>query len=189
MTSHDRTDSPPGNLPDAPGRPAPGDDAYGCVAWFAYDLSPLDPERLALRTLAARLDARDADLRKLRMSSATQTGDDRLGRSGMETPLQIAFKNLEPSDALEAAIRKRADKLERHFDRIVSCRVSVEAVSQSRHKGNLYHVGIDLRVPDGEIVVSRDRDRREHEDAYVAIRDAFDSALRQLEEHARKRRG
>lgn len=107
----------------------------------------------------------------------------------METPLQITFKNLEPTEALEAAVRKRAAKLERHFDRIVGCRVTVEAQNHRHQKGNLYRVGIDLHVPDGEIVVSRDRERPEHEDAYVAIRDAFESAQRQLEEHARKRRG
>jgi ribosome-associated translation inhibitor RaiA len=43
-------------------------------------------------------------------------------------------------------------------------------------------VRIDLKVPGKEIVVNRDHD----EDIYVALRDAFDVARRQLEDHARR---
>ena len=50
------------------------------------------------------------------------------------------------------------------------------------HKGNLYHVRIDISVPGDEIVVSREPHKdHSHEDAYVTIRDAFDAAKRQLD--------
>jgi len=39
-----------------------------------------------------------------------------------------------------------------------------------------------LTAPGTEIVV----DRKENEDVYVALRDAFDAAKRQLEDYARK---
>ena len=59
---------------------------------------------------------------------------------------------------------------------------------QHHHQGNLYHARIDITVPDSEIVVSRERDQHHaHEDAYVAIRDAFDAARRQLEDFSRRR--
>lgn len=108
----------------------------------------------------------------------------------MQLPLQITFRDIPHSDAIEAAIQEKAAKLEQFYDRIMSCRVIIEAPHGHRHKGNLYHVRVELTVPDGELVVSRaPKEHKAHEDAYVAIRDAFDAARRQLQDYARKQRG
>lgn len=107
----------------------------------------------------------------------------------MQVPLQITFRRMEPSAAVEADIRDNVDKLELFDPNIISCRVVVEATEQRHHKGNLYRAGIDVRVPGAEIVASRHADEHHaHEDIYVAVRDAFDAARRQLEDHARKHR-
>jgi ribosome-associated translation inhibitor RaiA/cold shock CspA family protein len=108
----------------------------------------------------------------------------------MQVPLQVTFRGIAPSDAVEADIRARAEKLEQFYDRITSNRVTVEAPHRHHHKGNLYRVCVDLTVPGGEIVVGRDpEEHHAHEDVYVAIRDAFDAARRQLEDHVRRGRG
>jgi len=108
----------------------------------------------------------------------------------MRMPLQITFRHMDPSPALEARIRQRAEDLERFFTRITSCRVIVECRHQRHQQGNLFEVHIDLTVPGGEIVVGRDSGANHaHEDAHVAVRDAFDAARRRLEDHARDRRG
>lgn len=108
----------------------------------------------------------------------------------MKVPLQIHFHNLEPSDAVEANVRKRAERLERYCDEIISCRVSIEAPHKHHHQGNIYHVTIDVRTPGDESVASRTAAQRHaHEDVYVAIRDAFDAVLRQLKDHQLKKRG
>ena len=105
-------------------------------------------------------------------------------------PLQITWRDVPQSDALEAAIRARAEKLEHFYDKIVSCRVTVEASNHRHHKGNLYRLHIALEVPDKQIVVTRDpAENHAHEDMYVAVRDAFDAARRQLQDYARVRRG
>lgn len=66
----------------------------------------------------------------------------------------------------------------------------IESPHKHHRKGNLYHLRIDVTVPGDEIVVKRSPDEQHsHEDPYVAVRDAFDSARRQLEDYARKRRG
>jgi ribosomal subunit interface protein len=97
---------------------------------------------------------------------------------------------MEPSEAVEARVRERAERLERYYDRITSCRVVVEAPHRHGRQGTLYHVRVDLTVPDGEILVTRERgDAHAHEDVYVAIRDAFDAARRSLEDFARRQRG
>ncbi|MEX0902132.1 MAG: HPF/RaiA family ribosome-associated protein [Pseudohongiellaceae bacterium] len=108
----------------------------------------------------------------------------------MEVPLQISWRDMEKSEALEADIRRRAKKLEEFFQPIISCRIMVEKPHGQHHKGNLYHIRIDLKVPDKEIVVIRDpADNHAHEDAYVSVRDAFDATKRQLQDYARVRRG
>jgi ribosomal subunit interface protein len=108
----------------------------------------------------------------------------------MQTPLQISFRHMETSDAVEARIRSRIEELERFFDRIIACRVVVECRHPRQHQGNLFRVRVDLKVPGHEIVVGRDPEAHHaHEDVYVAIRDAFDAARRLLEDHIRKDRG
>jgi len=108
----------------------------------------------------------------------------------MKLPLQINFRNLEPSEAIEAAVQKRAAKLDRFYADIMSCRVTVEAPHKHQHKGKLYSVKVDVTVPDDELVVSRTPDQNQaHEDVYVALRDAFDAMARRLEDYVRIRRG
>jgi ribosomal subunit interface protein len=103
--------------------------------------------------------------------------------------LQITFRNIDASPAVEAKIRERARELEQFFDRIVSCRVVIEAPNRRRH-GDLYHIRVDLKVPGHEIVVKRDPpEHHAHEDIFVAVRDSFDAVRRQLEDHVRRRRG
>lgn len=103
----------------------------------------------------------------------------------MKTPLQITFRDMERSDALETHIREKADKLETFFDPIMSCRVVVEMPHQHKHQGKFFNVRLDIGVPGSEIVVNRDQ----HEDVYVALRDAFDAAGRQLKDYARRLHG
>jgi ribosomal subunit interface protein len=103
--------------------------------------------------------------------------------------LQITFRNIDASPSVEEKVRERARELERFHDRILSCRVVIEAPNRRRH-GDLYHVRIDLKVPGREIVVKRDPpEHHAHEDIHVAVRDAFDAVRRQLEDHVRRRRG
>ena len=99
----------------------------------------------------------------------------------MQIPLQITLRNLARSSAVETEIRKRADKLERFHQQIVSCRVVVELPSRHKHQGKEFVVRLDIKVPGSEIVVNHDH----HEDLYVALHAAFDAAQRQLEDYAR----
>ena len=107
----------------------------------------------------------------------------------MPIPLQITFKNMDPSEAVETKIRQRAEKLGRHAGRVTGCHVVVEAPHKSHQKGRLFQVRIDLAIPGEEIVVNREHSSDPaHEDVYVAVRDAFDAAQRQLESHEDRRR-
>ncbi len=102
---------------------------------------------------------------------------------------QITFRNLDTSESVKEQIERRAAALGQFFDKIVDCKVVVEA-SHRHHHGRLYHVAITLFVPGAEIVVNRDpKEHHAHEDIHVAVRDAFDAARRQLEDYARRTRG
>ncbi|MGQ9365751.1 HPF/RaiA family ribosome-associated protein [Azospirillum sp. ST 5-10] len=105
----------------------------------------------------------------------------------MQLPLQISFRNMHASDALEHTIRQKAAKLERVCDQITRCDVVVETPHHDRRKGRLYHVRIDLTVPGGELVVRGDQSNAD-ENVRVAVRNAFDVARRRLEDFNRKRR-
>lgn len=108
----------------------------------------------------------------------------------MVVPLEVLFRDMVPSAALEAKIRERAQELEQFYGEIISCRVVVEQHHRHHRQGNLFHVRIGLKVPGGELVASRDPGQhRAHEDAYVTIRDAFDAMRRRLEDHTRRRHG
>ncbi|HEX6896032.1 MAG TPA: HPF/RaiA family ribosome-associated protein, partial [Bryobacteraceae bacterium] len=65
----------------------------------------------------------------------------------MTVPIQITFRNIEPSRRVEATIRKQAVKLGRFYSRIMSCRVAVEAPEHRRRYGGVHHVRIDLCLP------------------------------------------
>jgi ribosomal subunit interface protein len=107
----------------------------------------------------------------------------------MPMPMQITFKELDHSDAVETRVRELSAKLDRLCDNITRCDVVVEAPPRHHRKGARFHVRIDLTVPGREIVVSHDPQSDDgHEDVYLAVRDAFDAARRQLEAYVRERR-
>jgi len=101
------------------------------------------------------------------------------------TPVQITVRHMGRSEALTARIRESADKLSEFYPRITNCRVVVEQQDRHKSQGRTYRASVVLRVPGEEIAATRDHDG----DVYVAVRDAFASATRQLEDYARRERG
>jgi ribosomal subunit interface protein len=108
----------------------------------------------------------------------------------MLLPLQITFRHMDPSPAVEARIRELAARLDRFYDSITSCRVVISAPPAHSQKGGPFSVRIDLTLPGGEVVVQSEHDKTgAHADAYVALRDAFDDLRRQLEDYGRRQHG
>lgn len=103
----------------------------------------------------------------------------------MPIPIQITVRDMLHSAVLDEHIRAKAVKLEQFFSPITSCRVVAGAAHKHHHQGRQFSVRLDIVVPGKEIVVNHDHD----EDIYVALRDAFAAAKRQLEDYAQVRRG
>lgn len=111
----------------------------------------------------------------------------------MDSPVEIVFHNMQSSPSVEAEIRERVDKLDKLYNHLVSCRVSVELLHRRHQTGNLFDVHIDMHVPGAEIAVShephRAREKFADPDVGVALRNAFKAAERRLVEFKRKQRG
>jgi len=120
----------------------------------------------------------------------------------MNQPVQTTFRNLGHSVAIEARVQEEAEKLDKYFDRITSCRVVIEAPHKDHRRGNPFHVHITLGVPGRELVVAHEpswraaveggkdvplQKHREvevaHKDLHVAIRDSFLALRRQLQDY------
>jgi cold shock CspA family protein/ribosome-associated translation inhibitor RaiA len=119
----------------------------------------------------------------------------------MMLPVQTTFRNMDASAAVAARVQEEADKLDRYFDRITSCRVTVEAAHRHHRRGEPFHIRIELGVPGKELVVTHEPTLKHevqgewhkhlevdgpHKDVYVAIRDAFKAMRRQLQDYVRR---
>jgi ribosomal subunit interface protein len=101
-------------------------------------------------------------------------------------PVRIHLLDMPRSEAVEAKIQARADRLARFSDEIQKCEIWLESPHRHHRKGRLYGLRIRLTVPNEEIDV---RLQPETDDVYVAIREAFDAVRRQVEDYERRRRG
>ena len=107
----------------------------------------------------------------------------------MTNDIQIVFHSIDQTDALTEAVAKRIDKLERYCDQIINGRVVLDSPHNHHHKGKVYSVSIEIHTPQIEVRVNQDQhDKQAHEDLYVAIRDAFNVAERQLRSVDKKHR-
>jgi ribosomal subunit interface protein len=104
----------------------------------------------------------------------------------MNKPLQVLFHGIERSDAVEDHVREKVAKLERLFPQITGCRVTIALPHNHQQQGKRFDVRVDVSVPGKELVVNREQG---DEDMYISLRDAFDAAKRQLDDHVREQRG
>ena len=126
----------------------------------------------------------------------------------VQLPVQVTFRNMPPSETIEAEIHRRASRLDTFFDRIMACRVMVEIPHRHHRHGQRYHVRVDLTVPGNEMVVSRspnlhgankhvepsvetkdDELGGPNRDLYIALDEAFDEIQRRLQDWVERRRG
>jgi len=108
----------------------------------------------------------------------------------MDIPLELSFNNMEPSDALKAAVNGHIARLEQYYGRILSCRVSIDLPHKSQKaSGNQPDVRIVVRVPGKEIVISRGMNHKGHKkadnDAYAVLDEAFATVQQRLKEWRR----
>jgi cold shock CspA family protein/ribosome-associated translation inhibitor RaiA len=111
----------------------------------------------------------------------------------MDTPVEIVFHGISSSAQVETEIRNHVEKLEHRFGHLIGCRVAVELLHRQHKTGNLFDIHVEMRVPGGELVVSRaphrPRDKYAKPDLHTCLREAFRAAERQLTEYKRQLTG
>jgi putative sigma-54 modulation protein len=92
--------------------------------------------------------------------------------------INVKGKHLEITEAIDAYVRKKCERLTRYFDKVQS----IDCVIEKEHNG--YHVEfiVDVEHHDDFIVNYRDAD------LYAAIDLAVDREARQLVEHKQRTR-
>ena len=102
----------------------------------------------------------------------------------MHTPLEIHFHGIEKSEAVEERVREKVSKLEKHFGRMTRCRVVLKVPHRSPQKPKVFQVKIEISLPRRQpIVVCHEREgAHAHEELPLAIRDAFEAALRKVDD-------
>ena len=101
----------------------------------------------------------------------------------MTTLVEVHFHGIEKSDAVEQRVREKAAKLQSHFERMTSCRVGIEATQRSPQKPKVYRIKIEIGIPSRKpIVIAHERvGSHANEELNLAIRDAFEAALRKVD--------
>lgn len=108
----------------------------------------------------------------------------------MQVALEITYRDVEKSDAIETLIHEKVAKLERLCDYISNCQIAVEKIHDRPSHGSPYRVRIDMTVPPGHEIVAdvNPSEPNQHVKLDAVIRDAFSTAERQLKELIRRQR-
>ena len=102
--------------------------------------------------------------------------------------LEISFRDIEHSDAIEFNIRQKAEKLTSTYDDITGIRAVVALPHNHSYKGRIAHISLEVGLPGETVAITHDHhDNAEHENMYVALRDAFDKANRKIRKIHEKR--
>ena len=93
---------------------------------------------------------------------------------------QVTFRGLSPSSAIVDVVFRKAQKLGVMAPQLEGCHVVIEVASRgASHKHTQYRVAVHLT---GGTAASRRSPRHSlNDNVYVALRDAFEAARRQLE--------
>lgn len=105
----------------------------------------------------------------------------------MQMPLEVTFEGTKPLADARAAIDREVDRLEKHNQSIIGCRVAVIAPSSKHRHGAGFQIHIRLTIPPHKTIVVNHSSsladaRQEHVE--VAVKDAFASARRQVDDLA-----
>ncbi|MEY4672457.1 MAG: hypothetical protein RL148_241 [Planctomycetota bacterium] len=108
----------------------------------------------------------------------------------MKVPLTVSFDGCDVSEAVREICWKEAEKLEHYCDHITSCHVTFLKPHRHHRQGNHYDARVRLALPGKELVISnRPSEHADTEDPRKLVREVFDEARRQLQDHLDVKRG
>jgi ribosomal subunit interface protein len=101
----------------------------------------------------------------------------------MKPAVDVIYRDLDSSAALNEVISRKVEKLNRFTDQIIHSRVVLDTPHNHKHKGKQYRASIELDIKGGAVTVARD-----DESIHVAVRDAFLTAERKIKQMNAKHR-
>lgn len=102
----------------------------------------------------------------------------------MQVPVEITYRNVEKTDAIESLVQEKIGKLQKFCSQMNSCRVAIEKAHDRPSSGSPYRVRLDITVPPGHelAVVRNPGEGNQYDELQTVIRDAFEAARRQVVE-------
>ena len=91
----------------------------------------------------------------------------------------VTYRDLDTSEALNAIIGKRLQKLERYCNDIQHSRVVLDSPHNHKHKGKEFRATVEIDIKGSPITISQN-----DPSIHIAVRDAFDVAERKLKSHS-----
>jgi ribosome-associated translation inhibitor RaiA len=103
----------------------------------------------------------------------------------MNFPIQITYRGLDGSPALESYVRRRAAKLALHGAPLLGCHVVLAAPHHHKQHGCPFEVHVLMSAEGEEIAVNHRAGGATavDQDIYGCIDAVFDRAVRRLQEH------
>jgi len=101
----------------------------------------------------------------------------------MKPAVDVVYRDLDSSAALNDIITKKLEKLNRYTDQIVHSRVVLDIPHNHKHKGKQFRASIELDIKGHPVAITQD-----DESIHVAVRDAFSSAERKVKQLADRQR-
>jgi ribosomal subunit interface protein len=101
----------------------------------------------------------------------------------MKPAVDVLYRDLESSPALNEIISKKLEKLNRYSDQIIHSRVVLDTPHNRKHKGKQFRASIEIDIKGHPIAVAQD-----NESIHLAVRDAFLSAERKVKQIAARQR-
>src|SRR5437660_199289 len=100
----------------------------------------------------------------------------------MQMPVEIHYRDVEKTAAIDRLIRQKVEKLDRLFDSLISCRVAIERPQKPRDGGSPLRVRIEVTAPPGhDLVVRREPgEARSYESPRTILVEAFKAMRGQL---------
>lgn len=102
----------------------------------------------------------------------------------MQLPVEISYRGVDKSEAIETLVREKAARLDKFCDHITRCDVIIEHPNQAQQSGSPYRVRIDVTVPPGHELIADEKPGKHdmHEPLAKVVNDAFKTMERQLKD-------
>ena len=108
----------------------------------------------------------------------------------MQLPVNITYRGLNKTEAIEQMVLDKAQRLDKFCDHISRCDVAIEQPNHAHKKGNPFRVRIDVTVPPGHELVAEEKqvDNGTHDPLAKVVHDAFKTMERQLRQLVQRQR-